>query len=123
MTISFILFTSGDMTRAECDLLKLKAKPYFEKCYVVLPSFDIKDVHSIVAALMYDNARYWALVDCPSRVILKWVALDAVRDTHILMCLQKMLLSSLLCNKLTWQPFDFFFDGQSQVMYKNTHFA
>jgi len=117
------VFHTEDMTKVGGELLKLKAKPYFEKCYVILPSFDIKDVHSIVASLMYDNARYWALVDCPSRVILKWVALDAVRDTHIMMCLHKMLLSSLLCNKLTWQPFDFFFDGQSQVMYKNTHFA
>lgn len=104
-------------------LLALKVKPYFENHYMELPGYDIKDVHSLLCSLMYDNTRYWGLVDCPSRVIVKWVAIDGVRDAHIVLYIQENISHILKCNRLAWQPFDYFFDGVSQVLYKNTHFA
>jgi len=103
------------------DLLGLKAKPYFEKHFVELNNFNTRDVHDLVASLMYDNAKYWALVDCPTRVILKWVATDAVHDAHIFMYLKENISPVLECKSLTWEPFDFFFEGTTQVCIKNWH--
>jgi len=103
------------------DLLGLKAKPYFEKHYIELNNFNTRDVHDLVASLMYDNAKYWALLDCTTRVILKWVATDAVRDAHIFMYLKEKISPVLECKSLTWEPFDFFFEGTTQVCIKNWH--
>jgi len=113
---------SGEVkeTRSLECISHLFKKKYWRKLRVDFPDYPSAELEYLIEDLMQEKAKYWSIVSCEDMSILKFVPncecnLQYIKD-HLVMIFGE---SCYVVPMLNCEPFDCFFHGYKQVMYKS----
>lgn len=86
------------------------------------PGYVSKELYDLVEKLLSFNCQYWGIVSCTDMCILKYVPHDEECEVIVSSTLVNMFGPSCTVEIMEYtRPFDYFFHGYAQVLYKSDY--